>query len=413
MRRGNYKILFNAYACSPYKGSEPGMGWKFVNELSTIAHVHVITEKGEFEEDIKQYFIEHPEKKQNFHFYYVERGKDNPLLLKLWPPSYYWYYRRWQKKAYELALELDAKENFDIIHQLNMAGYREPGYLWRIDKPFVWGPIGGFDNVPWCMLPSMGLKGFIYYASYNIINWWQMHTNSRVKAAMRKADALIAANITNSRRIRELFGKDCTLIPEVGLEGNADNAFAVRKDGERLRVCWSGQHTPGKSLNLLIDALSLLNNRNDIELHVIGKGSETSKWKRQAHKCGLTNITWHGWVERSEALKIMQSCHLFCITSLKDLTSTVILEALSYGMPVIALDHCGFSNVLTDNCGRKIAIKNKSQVISDFATAIAELADNEPLRRELSKGARSRALEYNWQDKALQIEQIYNSIVTK
>ena len=405
------KILVNCYACSPYKGSEPGMGWKFVNELSKRHELHIIVE-GKFEKDIMQFLDENPERAKDFHFYFIWKNR-HKQLRKFWPPSYYWFYRRWQKKAYKLALELDAKENFDIIHQLNMAGYREPGYLWSIDKPFVWGPIGGFDNVPWYMLPSMGLKGFIFYTSYNIINWWQMHTNSRVKAAMRKADALIAANITNSRRIRELFGKDCTLIPEVGLEGNADNRFAVRTDGEKLRICWSGLHIPRKSLNLLIDSLALLNNRNDIELHVIGKGSETSKWKLQAHKCGLTNIIWHGWVERSEALKIMQSCHLFCITSLKDLTSTVILEALSYGMPVIALDHCGFSNVLTDNCGRKIAIKNKSQVIRDFATAIAELADNEPLRRELSKGARSRALEYNWKDKAILIDNIYKSIVNK
>ena len=68
----NYKVLINAYACSLYRGSEPGMGWKFVDALSNIAQVHVITEKGEFEEDIKRYFIEHPEKKQNLHFYFVE-----------------------------------------------------------------------------------------------------------------------------------------------------------------------------------------------------------------------------------------------------------------------------------------------------------------------------------------------------
>ena len=406
----NYKVLINAYACSPYRGSEPGMGWKFVDALSNIAQVHVITEKGEFEEDIKRYFIEHPEKKQNMHFYFVERGKDNPLLLKLWPPSYYWFYRRWQKKAYKLALELDAKENFDIVHQLNMAGYREPGYLWRMNKPFVWGPIGGFGNVPWCMLPSMGLKGLVFYTCYNIINWWQMHTNGRVRAAMHKADALIAATITNAQRIKHLFGKDSYLIPEVGFEGNADNRFAVRNDGEKLRLCWSGLHIPRKSLNLLIDALAVLNS-DDIELHVIGKGSETDKWKRRAEKRGLKNVVWHGWVERSQALKIMQSCHLFCITSLSDLTSTVILEALSYGMPVITLDHCGFSNVINDSCGIKVPIESKQQVVRDFAAAIAEMADNEPLRRKLSEGARQRALEYRWEDKAAQIEKIYKRIL--
>ena len=35
-----------------------------------------------------------------------------------------------------LGLKLDKKENFDIVHQLNMVGYREPGYLWKIDFQF-------------------------------------------------------------------------------------------------------------------------------------------------------------------------------------------------------------------------------------------------------------------------------------
>ena len=219
------KILVNCYACSPYKGSEPGMGWKFVNELSKRHELHIIVE-GKFEKDVKQFLDDNPERAKDFHFYFICKNR-HKKLRKLWPPSYYWFYRSWQRKAYKLALELDAKEKFDIVHQLNMAGYREPGYLWRMNKPFVWGPIGGFDNTPWCMLPSMGLKGLVYYSCYNIINWWQMHTNGRVRAAMRKADALIAATITNAQRIKTLFGKDCYLIPEVGFEGNADNRLSL------------------------------------------------------------------------------------------------------------------------------------------------------------------------------------------
>ena len=44
-----------------------------------------------------------------------------------------------------------------------MVGYREPGYLWKIEKPFVWGPIGGLENSPWRFLPSLGIKGFMFY----------------------------------------------------------------------------------------------------------------------------------------------------------------------------------------------------------------------------------------------------------
>lgn len=150
-------------------------------------------------------------------------------------------------------------------------------------------------------------------------------------------------------------------------------------------------------------------NKN-IELHVIGDGSEAKRWKKLANKMGLNNVVWHGWVLRSEAIKIMKDCHLFCITSLSDLTSTVILEALSYGLPVVTLDHCGFSNVITETSGIKIAINSKKQVVRDFSKVINELESDEGLRYKLAVGAQKRSLEFNWDNKAEKICKTYESI---
>ena len=400
------KVLVNCYACSPYKGSEPGMGWNFVKCLSRMHELHIITET-KFRADIERYFEENPEERSFFRFYYLDKTR-HKKLRKIWPPSYYWFYKVWQKKAYALALELDKNVNFDVIHQLNMVGYREPGYLWRMEKPFVWGPIGGFGITPWCMLPSMGLKGCIYYFFRNVLNIIQMYSLRRVKKAVKKADELIAATQSQSEYISRLYKRNCIIIPEVGLETSLFITNNDRKVGEPLRICWSGQHTPGKALNLLLDALGM-NSSTDVELHIIGQGEKTEYWKRMARKINK-KVVWYGQTEKLEAHKIMQSCHLMCITSLKDLTSTVLLEALSFGLPIIALDHCGFSNVITEECGRKIDIFNKKQVVRDLSKAIDEIARNEDLRRRLSEGARKRALEFNWEDKAKTISQIYESI---
>lgn len=56
------KVLVNCYACSPYQGSEPGMGWNFVSNLSRMHELHILTEC-KFKEDIDKYFEEHPEEK--------------------------------------------------------------------------------------------------------------------------------------------------------------------------------------------------------------------------------------------------------------------------------------------------------------------------------------------------------------
>lgn len=402
------KVLISCYACSPYEGSEPGMGWRFIQELSKLHELHVIVEGEKFQEKILGYYQEHPEEQGIIKFYFINKIRHR-TLRKIWPPSYYWFYKRWQEKAYQLAKELDSYEHFDIVHQLNMVGFREPGYLYRLEKPFVWGPIGGFSNSPWRLLPSIGVYGMFYYGFRNLINMWQMRSIQRVKDAMTSASCLVAATKEDQSAIQALFGRNAIIIPEVGLESKEFPELPYRPFGERLKICWSGQHTPGKALNLLLESLTSVDS-TQVELHIIGKGQKTNDWISLADKLGLQNIIWHGWVERNEAHRIMQNCHLFCITSLKDLTSTVLLEALSFGLPVIALDHCGFSNVITDQCGRKIAIKSKKQVVRDFASAITELADNEPLRRKLSEGARARAMEYNWEDKARTISDIYYSL---
>lgn len=401
------KVLVSCYACSPYKGSEPGMGWNFVKCLTRLHELHIITES-KFKSDLDHYFKEHPEGKPFFHFYFIEKSR-HKTLRKIWPPSYYWFYKAWQKKAYKLAVTLEDKEHFDVIHQLNMVGYREPGYLWKLNKPFVWGPIGGFDISPWRLLPSMGIKGGVYYFSRNIINLWQMHSSKRVKFAMKRADAIISATQSQQDYIYKLYGRKSTIIPEVGLQDIGIVDVNERKVDKPLRICWCGQNTPGKALNLLLKALAL-REKADIELHVIGEGSESNKWKKLTNSLELNNIIWHGWVDKESAHRIMKSCHLLCITSLKDLTSTVLLEGLSYALPAIALDHCGFSNVITEDCGRKIPIKSEKQVIHDLSSAISEIADDESLRQRLAEGALSRAKKYNWEDKAKAITEIYESV---
>jgi glycosyltransferase involved in cell wall biosynthesis len=85
----------------------------------------------------------------------------------------------------------------------------------------------------------------------------------------------------------------------------------------------------------------------------------------------------------------------------------VLLEALSFGVPVICLDHCGFSAVVTDACGIKIPVIKPSQFITDLARAIIRLYKDEALRRALSEGAVLRAKEFTWKEKIDVLLKIY------
>lgn len=402
------KVLVSAYACSPYHGSEPGMGWNFVKTISQQHEVHVISEKRKWEKPVNDYLNLHPELKDKIQFYFIDK-KRNKWLRKIWPPSYYWFYRQWQRKVFALAKRLDEKENFDVIHQLNMVGYREPGYLWKIEKPFVWGPIGGLENSPWSFLPSLGLKGFVFFAGRNIINAWQHNFLSRPKqAASRPNSRLISATPDNAAFIKKLWGAESVIIPEVGQEKSLDIIPCKREGDEPLRIVWSGLHIPRKNLKLLLSSLNGVT--FNYELHILGHGEMNRKWRKFSEKLKVEKYCrWHGWLEKEKAINVMSRGHVFCITSISDLTSSVTLEALSFGLPIICLDHCGFAHVVNASCGIKVPVTTPKAAAKGFQDALQLLYSDESYRRQLSEGALKRAAGFSWQKKGEMINEIYQS----
>lgn len=403
------KILISAYACGPNRGSEPGMGWNFVTELSKHHNVHVITEQYEFKASIEAYAAQN-ENVTNINFHYIPVIKKN-FLRKIWPPSYYWFYKKWQKEAFKLAVDLDTQFNFDIVHQLNMVGYREPGYLWKIKKPFVWGPIGGLENSPWSFLPSLGFKGFVFYTFRNFINYMQRLFSARPRYAVKRENmALVSATKNNALIAKSIWSKESTIISEVGQSiGNGEQTNMPRIGNDPIKIVWSGVHTPRKNLPLLLKALK--NISIPYELHVVGEGEMTSSWKEKAIKYGINTIIWHGWVQKERAMQIMSEGHVFVLTSISDLTATVTLEALSLGLPIICLDHCGFTDVVTDQCGIKITVENPKAAALELENAIVKLYNNEAFRCRLSTGAKIRAAKYTWEEKIDKLTNIYNQLL--
>ena len=404
------KILISCYACSPKRGSEPGMGWSFVYGLSKHHEVHVIVEKEKWQKDIEAFIKEN--KNDNLKFYFIYK-KRNRFLRKIWPPSYYWFYKIWQKEAYTLAQKLEAQHNFDAIHQLNMVGYREPGFLWKIKKPFIWGPIGGTENVPWKLFSLFNLHGKLFYGGRNLINSYQKNYFKRPRmAASHENSVLIAATPDIKKSIYTLWNKDSVVIPEVGAVNMPEIEINKRSSTEPLKIVWSGQHTSGKALHILLKSLALLNSDVKWELHILGVGKETENWKDLSQELKIgNNCIWYGWIEKKEAFQIMKNGHCLAITSLKDLTSSVIIEGISLGLPIVTLDHCGFSFVVNQLCGIKIPVNNLDKIYVNFKNAIEKLYSNEKLRISLAEGALKRAKDFSWDNKIEQLNGVYQKLV--
>ena len=409
-----YKILFNAYACSPDMGSEPGMAWNWVSHLAKYCELHIITE-GEFREKIERVVPTLPQG-GNMRFYY--NPVPDEVRRMCWNQGdwrFYKYYREWQWKTYLMACDICAVEKIDILHQLNMIGFREPGYLWKLSEeigvPFVWGPIGGLKQFPTAYLQVAGLKMKVFIRLKNFLNVWQLKHDKRVDKAFRTASLLVSSIPDSYRAIKRYKGLESVVIPETGCF-LTDDIPTDRFDEELFHVMWVGKFDFRKQLPLALRAVAMASNPHII-LDVYGTGSDAQveEAKRLTASLGIDiHVVWHGCQPNDTVMKAMQRAQLFFFTSVSEDTSTVVLEAVSNRLPVLCFDACGMSAVI-DNCvGRKIPLSNSIESAQAFAQALNDLEGNRALLKQLSVNCKQRQLELSWDEKAKTMVNKYNQI---
>lgn len=407
-------ILINAYACSPNMGSEPGMAWNWCINLAKYCELHIITE-GEFQDKIEAALPNFPQGK-NMHFYYNPVSKE--IRKMCWNQGdwrFYKYYKEWQWKTYLMAKEICQHRHIDILHQLNMIGFREPGYLWKIpDIPFAWGPIGGLKQFPTAYLKGSGVKMKLFYHIKNIINIVQIKFDKRINEAFKRADLLISSIPDSYETIKKYKGLDSIIIPETGCFESKEDIVKNYTD-EYLHILWVGKFDFRKQLPLALQVLKYAqNSKLHLDIYGTGNNKQIKEIQELTQKLKLDqSVTWHGNQPNDIIIEAMKRAHIFLFTSINEDTSTVVLEAVSNQLPVVCFDTCGMKYVINEKVGKKIALSNPKQSISDFAKTLNILESNRTLLKEMSKNCKERQQELSWNRKAQEILKLYKQILQK
>ncbi|MGI9533995.1 MAG: hypothetical protein ACR2NW_03520 [Thermodesulfobacteriota bacterium] len=202
------KVLVSAYACESGKGSEPGVGWNWVNQIARFHDVWVITRKNNREsiEKMKTQML------PNIHFEYF----DLPSWSRFWKKGnrgVHLYYYLWQIGAFFVAKRLNKKVNFDIVQHITFGVYWMPSFMTFLNIPFIYGPLGGAESTPAEFYKTFSFRGKLYEYLRNSVRWLA-EKDPFVLLSIRNANVVLAKVNETDERLRFLGAKKVAVYPE-------------------------------------------------------------------------------------------------------------------------------------------------------------------------------------------------------
>jgi glycosyltransferase involved in cell wall biosynthesis len=179
------------------------------------------------------------------------------------------------------------------------------------------------------------------------------------------------------------------------------------KETERFHILFVGKLLYEKGLDTVVELIKLMD-KNKYHFHIVGDG----EYKQNiSNVFEYENVTYYGWIgEKDTMAKIYQKCHIFLNPSIKnskwqELFGIVNIEAMASGLVVIASNHIGPSEIITNNeDGFLVEEKNYKQI----KNIIEELSNNKGKYNKISENSVKRAKDFSIENIEKQWEQVIN-----
>ena len=155
----------------------------------------------------------------------------------------------------------------------------------------------------------------------------------------------------------------------------------------------SGTLDPGKNVGLILEALALLDpeKQRKIRLIVAGDGVLKPTLEERAAQLGLNNVQFVGWQDSLENLH--QTVDLVVHPSLREGMPNAILEALGYGLPILASNIPELAELL--QYPELLFDSDNAEALAIKLACILSDPQHLPAMRRLSQ-QRAEQLSFNW-----------------
>src|SRR5262245_35183062 len=153
------KILISSLACEPGKGSELEVGFRTLVAAASQHEVWLLTNSATIPV-VRRAIAEYPWA-DRVHLEGIYFDVDDELYPQLTAPRFHRYYDRWQRKAATRAAELEQRIDFDLVHHVTLAANWTRAGVTVVNKPLVWGPVGGGVEMPLSLAGELGARGLL------------------------------------------------------------------------------------------------------------------------------------------------------------------------------------------------------------------------------------------------------------
>jgi len=158
---------------------------------------------------------------------------------------------------------------------------------------------------------------------------------------VRSASVVVALTQVMKRSVEELLpsgSKVPVLVLPNDIRSATSRSWQAPSEGKPLTALVLGAFSESKNLSFLLEVFSLIERRGESSwrLQVVGKGEALSSFEAQAQARGVRSIEVLPWTENVEPLFLEAA--LLLHPSRHEGMPNVVLEALSYGVPVLCAD---------------------------------------------------------------------------
>lgn len=399
------KIFVSAYACEPGLGSEIGVGWHWVLEMSKHFDLWVLTRRSN-QHTIEPWIAEHPEY-SHIRFLYF----DLPKWARFWKKGLRGvrtYYNIWQWLTNCIVQRTMQENDISIFHHLTYGNV-----LWKVSSYgqkqfFIWGPAGGVETIP-------EEYSRLYPRKMQLVERLRrtvagnLKFNSGFKRRCKNADLILCKTDILRQHIPACYRDKAILFTDVAVD-NLLEAPAITESAPEKRVEFItvGRLDPWRGFDLAIEAFAKVAEKNaNIHLTVIGKGADKERLNALIAQLNLTDkVTMAGAVSMERYQEYMRNCDVVVNASLKEGAVTVSFDSMAMGKPLICIDTTGYTRYFSPKYAEIIQRNDRKSTIQALADSMVKLTDAHT-RYEMGKKAQQAGNQFTWASRG---EEIYAAI---